>query len=76
MTPGQSTTDKLSFYKVHSSVEYEALQKENAERRTILIQENFRHGFSCIRPSDSFMKFLSSPKGAVHPYPGKRILHT
>lgn len=50
ISPEESTTDRLSFYKAHSSVEYEALQKENAERHTILIQENFRHGFSYIGP--------------------------
>lgn len=76
MSPGQSVTDKLSLYKVHSSVEYEALQKENAERHTVLIQENFRHGFSSIRPPNSFTKLQSSPKGALHPYPGKIVLHT
>lgn len=29
-----------------------------------------------FRPSNSFMKFPSPLKETVHPYPGKRILHT
>lgn len=31
ISPGQNTRDTLFFYKVHSSAEYEALQKERIQ---------------------------------------------
>lgn len=59
-----------SSYRVHSSVEYKSFAKANHQKTYSINTGKFQ---TWIFIYSAFMKSPSSSKGAVHPYPWKKI---